>query len=280
MWQKFLHKWLKAPYILHSVHYHSPKQYSATAILLHGIGSSTAMWANTASKLPAHTRVIALDLLGFGKSPKPAWNTYSARTQADSIATTLFTLRITGPVILVGHSLGALVAIEFARRYPVMTRELILVSPPLYEIDREPRSAIAYHPRKMLQNIHAAISNHPDSMAKLFVLASQYRLVNQGFDVSRIDLPTFLGTLETAIINQTSMRDLVRLKTPTTIITGKLDPFVNESTVRRLAKEYPSIVWYSVIAGHEIKGLLESKVVKAIERSITNVKPKRVLTQA
>ncbi|OYW85568.1 hypothetical protein B7Z17_02085 [Candidatus Saccharibacteria bacterium 32-49-10] len=161
-----------------------------------------------------------------------------------------------------------------------MTRELILVSPPLYDIDREPKSTIVYHPRRMLQNVHAAISNHPDSIAKLFVLASQYKLVNQGFDVRRIDIPTFLGTLETAIINQSSMRDLVRLKKPTTIITGKLDPFINESTVRRLAKEYPSITWSSVIAGHEIKGLLESKVVKTIERSIANVKPTRVLTQA
>lgn len=280
MWQKLLHKWLKAPYILHTAHYQAPKQYAATVILLHGIGSSTAMWDNTASKLPAHSRVIALDLLGFGKSPKPAWNTYSARIQADSIATTLFAMRITGPVIIAGHSLGALVAIEFARRYPIMTRELILVSPPLYDIDREPKSTIVYHPRRMLQNVHAVISSHPDSLAKLFVLASQYKLVNQGFDVSRIDLPTFLGTLETAIINQTSMRDLIRLKKPTTIITGKLDPFINESTVRRLAKEYPSITWSSVIAGHEIKGLLESKVVKTIERSIANMKPTRVLTQA
>ncbi len=280
MWQKLLHKWLKAPYILHTTQYQTPKHYGSTVILLHGIGSSTAMWGAVATKLPSNTRVIALDLLGFGKSPKPNWNTHSARTQADSIATTLFTMRITGPVIVVGHSLGALVAIEFARRYPIMTRQLILVSPPLYDIDKEPRSGIAYHPHKMLRNVHAAMSNHPDAVATLLSLASQYKLVNRGFDVSRIDLPTFLGTLETAIINQTSMHDLVQLKKPTTIITGKFDPFVSEPTIRRLAKEHPRISTMSILAGHEVTGLMESTVVKTINRSVGAVTPKKVLTQA
>lgn len=226
------------------------------------------MWEMLVPKLPKNVRVIGIDLLGFGGSPRPKWPSHKVRIQARSVAATLFLMKIRGPVIVVGHSLGSLVAIDFARRYPLMTRQLILVSPPLYDIEKEPVGGIAYSPRKMLRNVHAAMSAYPDALEKLKGLAAQYKLVNRGFDVADVELPMFLDTLETAIINQTSMRDLVKLKQPVTILTGKLDPFVSESTVKRLSKESSHVSHKSIIAGHEIMGLMESATIKAITRAI------------
>jgi len=271
MFDELTHRYLRVPYILNGRDLRTAKKPIATVVLLHGLNSSMVMWDTLVPKLPKHVRVIGIDLLGFGDSPRPLWPYYHVRIQARSVAATLFLMKIRGPVIVVGHSLGSLVAIDFARRYPLMTRRLILVSPPLYDIDREPVGGITYSPRKMLRNVHAAMSAYPDAVTKLMGLAAQYKLVNRGFDVSNVQLPMFLDTLETAIINQTSMRDLTRLKQPVMILTGKLDPLVSESTIKRLSKETSDITHKSVIASHEIIGLMELATVKAIKTAVEDL---------
>lgn len=271
MFDELTHRFLRVPYILNARDLRVAKRPKATVVLLHGINSSMSMWQPVLEKLPKNVRIIGIDLLGFGDSPRTSWPSYQVRIQARSVAATLFLMKIRGPVIVVGHSLGSLVAIDFARRYPLMTRQLILISPPLFDIDREPAGGIAYHPRRLLRELHAAMSAHPDAIAKLVGIMTQYKLVNHGFDVSKVDVPTFLGTLESAIINQTSLRDLERLRQPVTIVTGKLDPFVSEATIKRLAATHERITRKSVLAGHEIIGLLEPATVKAINHAIASL---------
>ena len=267
MWQKILHKWLKAPFILHTVQYHTPKHYDATVILLHGIGSSTAMWADVAARTPKRTRVIALDLLGFGRSPKPDWNTYSARMQADSIATTLFSMRITGPVVIVGHSLGALVAIEFARRYPIMTKSLVLVSPPLYHPDHQAKR-LGYRPEQAIRQAYALMRERPTDTERILRLASKYNLVNRGFVVDNVNVPAYLATLDSIIINQTSYADIMNIKRPIHIISGALDMLVLDSTLRAITKAQPNVTWKRIAGGHEIFGLMLTAVNRAIDIAI------------
>ena len=274
MFDELAHRYLRVPYILNGRDLRAAKKPKATVVLLHGINSSMAMWQSVVKKLPKDIRVIGIDLLGFGDSPRTSWPSYQVRIQARSVAATLFLMKIRGPVIVVGHSLGSLVAIDFARRYPLMTRQLILVSPPLYDIEHEPTGALAYNPHRLLRDIHTSLSAQPDTVAKLVGLLTQYKFVNRGFDASKVDMPTFLGTLEAAIINQTSMRDLMRLKQPVTVITGKLDPFVSESTIKRLAKERTNLTHKSLIAGHEIIGLMEPAVLKATSSALAELNRK------
>jgi pimeloyl-ACP methyl ester carboxylesterase len=186
MWDKLLHKYLRAPYILNAEELQAPTQQTATIILLHGIGSSLSMWKPLVKKMPADVRIIAIDLLGFGASPKPNWNTYNVRTQADSLATTLFSMKIRGPVVVVGHSLGSLVAIEFARRYPLMTKSLVLVSPPLYNPDRI-RKRRDFNPDDVLKRMYAIFASKPDAAGKILKLASRYYLANKGIVGATID---------------------------------------------------------------------------------------------
>jgi pimeloyl-ACP methyl ester carboxylesterase len=272
MFDELAHHYLRVPYILNGRDLRVAKKPKATIVLLHGINSSISMWQSVVKKLPKDVRIIGIDLLGFGDSPRTSWPSYQVRIQARSVAATLFLMKIRGPVIIVGHSLGALVAIDFARRYPLMTRQLVLISPPLYDIDREPVGGISYNPRKFLRDVHATMSAHPESVTTLVGLATQYKFINRGFDAANIHIPTFLGTLESAIINQTSLRDLERLRQPIMILTGKLDPFVSESTIKRLASDHPRVSHTSVLAGHEIIGLLEPATVQAIKKGITSLR--------
>lgn len=279
MWQTIIHKWLKAPYILNAEEFQAPTQQVATVILLHGIGSSMNMWRPAAKKLPTNVRIIALDLLGFGESPKPGWDVYSARTQADSVATTLFTMKIVGPVVIVGHSLGSLVAIEFARRYPLMTKSLVLISPPLYKLDR-PFKRFAFKPDQVISSIHEIMQENPFATERILRMAGKYRLVNKGFSPDGVNVPAFLASLRMAIINQTSYRDILRIKRPIHIISGKLDPIVLTATLKDLAAKRPNITWQAVLGSHEVLGVVQATTVKAINLAIDEARARadRILT--
>ena len=114
MLDKIIHRWLRIPYAL-NVHYFSrPEKPKATILLIHGLGTSWRTWMPLEPYLPKDTRVIAIDMLGFGNSPKPDWKTYNVHDQAASIVATLRREFINSVDIIIGHSMGSLAAVELA----------------------------------------------------------------------------------------------------------------------------------------------------------------------
>ncbi|HRC27992.1 MAG TPA: alpha/beta hydrolase [Candidatus Saccharimonas sp.] len=267
MWQQLLHRYLRLPYRLNSYEFRSPAQPSVTIVLLHGIGSSLGMWQPLIAKLPRSARVIGIDLLGFGASPKPAWNVYGARTQADSIARTLFSLNISEPIILVGHSLGSLVAIEFAHRhYPFTIKSLVLISPPLYKPDRHPKQ-FDPKPEEVLRRMYALMAENPDATEKVLRLAGKYYLVNKGFRADTVNVPAYLASLEAAIINQQSYQDILKIKQPIHIVSGQFDAIVLDETIRDITRQQPNVEWTRALGGHEIAGAVRVATIASISKA-------------
>jgi pimeloyl-ACP methyl ester carboxylesterase len=92
--------------------------------LIHGLGDEADTWRHLFPLLAGRHRVIALDLPGFGRSPP------SGRvTLASCAETVLRLLRVvtTGPAVLVGSSVGAIVAQLAAFRDPSLVHALVLV---------------------------------------------------------------------------------------------------------------------------------------------------------
>lgn len=102
----------------------SPRMDSPCVLLIHGLGDEADTWRHLFPLLARGNRVIALDLPGFGRSP-PA-----GRANLWSCAgTVLGLLRAlsTGPSILVGSSVGAVIAELSAFREPGSTRALVCI---------------------------------------------------------------------------------------------------------------------------------------------------------
>ena len=76
--------------------------------------------------------MIAIDLLGFGESPAPDDATYTIAEHEAALARTIDSLRLREPFVLVGHSMGSLIAARYAATHPRRLRKLVLVSPPVY----------------------------------------------------------------------------------------------------------------------------------------------------
>lgn len=99
-------------------------------VMVHGllVGSLAQWYFTTAPALAPKHRVVLYDLRGHGRSERPGTG-YDLPTLAADLAGLLAALAIDGPVDLVGHSYGALVALHYARTHPV--RRLVLVDAPL-----------------------------------------------------------------------------------------------------------------------------------------------------
>jgi pimeloyl-ACP methyl ester carboxylesterase len=104
-------------------------------VCLHGFGLSSYSWREIRNVLaPSHT-VHALDLKGFGKSPKPRDGRYSVRDQAAAVIDCLDRMQLR-KIALVGHSLGGgialVVALELLKTRPEMLKSLILLDAASY----------------------------------------------------------------------------------------------------------------------------------------------------
>ncbi|GMA23476.1 alpha/beta hydrolase [Luteimicrobium album] len=95
-------------------------------LLVHGSVSSGRSWDQVAPSLAARYRVVRADLLGHGRSAKPADASYTVPDQARRLAEVLDRLGI-GSVLVVGHSSGGIVATALAELRPGLVRALALV---------------------------------------------------------------------------------------------------------------------------------------------------------
>ena len=98
-----------------------------TLVFVHGAAHDHSVWALQARYFAHHGRnVLALDLPGHGRSGgEPA---ASVEAGAEWLVALLDTLRV-AQVGLVGHSLGALVVLEAARRHPQRVTQIALLGP-------------------------------------------------------------------------------------------------------------------------------------------------------
>jgi len=253
------HKWLRIPYTLHVHTDQKVANPRATVLFLHGIGNSGAAWDEIIDGLPKDLRLITIDLLGFGESQRPDWAVYSAKTQARSVMATFLKLRLRGQIIIVGHSLGSLVAVEIAKRYPLLVRSMVLFSPPFYKLDSTKPS-----PDKALREIYTLAQKHPGQFLRISSMAVKLGLTNKSFSLTEDEAPLFMNALEASIVNQTSLKDAAKLTVPIHILYGQFDPVVIGKNIRTLAKTNPNISARSVLAAHEFKGRFVPPAINAI----------------
>ncbi len=100
-----------------------------TALLLHGKNFCAATWETTIAALAgAGYRVIAPDQVGFCKSSKPQHYQFSLEQLAANTRALLDSLGI-GKSVVIGHSMGGMLAMRYALMYPQATVQLALVNP-------------------------------------------------------------------------------------------------------------------------------------------------------
>jgi pimeloyl-ACP methyl ester carboxylesterase len=105
-------------------------------VLVHGLATTRQIWGLVAPALALTRRVVTLDVPGFGESA-PAGAGFELESVAQRIARGLAARGVRAPFDLVGHSLGAGIALTLAAARPRSVRRLVLVAPAgLAEVSR------------------------------------------------------------------------------------------------------------------------------------------------
>jgi glycerol-3-phosphate dehydrogenase len=94
---------------------------------VHGLGGNHVNWAAVGERFTSHGRVLALDLVGFGRTP-PAGR--SAGVDSNGELLERFLREVVGaPAVLMGNSMGGFLSLRAAARTPERVRALVLVNP-------------------------------------------------------------------------------------------------------------------------------------------------------
>lgn len=98
-----------------------------TLVFIHGFSESLLSFRGPFDRLARRYKVVALDVPGFGLSDKPA-APWDLTTQTGRL-TAFLDAHTTGPVVLVGHSMGGELAASVALRRPDRVAALVLIAP-------------------------------------------------------------------------------------------------------------------------------------------------------
>lgn len=201
------------------VSYRTPAKYirdypgdGHTIVLLHGFLASKTYWRKLVPVLKkSGHRVIAIDLLGFGASPKPKSITYSYEDHIAHIKSVLERSDIEGTVSLVGHSMGGLLALRYARLHPREVASVCLLHPPIYQTREEVMNTLrdtGYTYRFLLDSGYRHVA---------WVLLRKFGPFSSHSRYSRE------GSLKNVIAQAAFFKDLKHLKQPLLLVVGKAD---------------------------------------------------------
>jgi pimeloyl-ACP methyl ester carboxylesterase len=268
IFDRFWHRTLGRPYSLARV-VDAGQAQSTPVVLLHGIGRTGQVWQHVVELLaPLGVRVAAFDLLGFGASPQPDWPRYDTDDHAQAVIAAITKLHLREPAILVGHSMGCLVAVRVARLRPDLVRHLVLYEMPLYEGLPEKRR---YRLRTDLYlKFYRRLTRYQPSFNDRNVRLSE-RLGRKvvGFEVTAQTWQPFIKSLEHTIIEQTAADDIRQLDMPMDVIYGNFDMFVIRGKAEKFfGADTENIAVHNIRARHVISPKASRFLVGRIEAAL------------
>lgn len=178
-------------------------------VLIHGWLGSWRYWWPSMQALSKRHRTFAFDLWGFGDSSKNK-EEYSLDAYVDMLDGFLDKLGINAPIHLIGHSLGAAVALRYTTKFPNKVDRVAAISLPV--------EGTAIHERLLTWDSNAVFSrvvgaSHPE-------VDNELRKTD---DIAMNDLARELS-------RQEFIHDIINCQRPLMLVFGGQDPLIKQPT--------------------------------------------------
>ena len=188
-------------------------------LLIHGVGLQADAWLPMAPMLTPHFAVTAVDMPGHGKSEKLS-GTPSLVEYTDRIAKI-----IDAPSVVIGHSMGALIAIDLAVRYPEKVQAIVPLNAVFQRSDEAATAVLA-----RAENMAAGSGTDPGpTLDRWFGAASAAEAPASRAACERwlreVDQAAYAQAyLAFATATDPSDEDLAAIACPALLMTGELEP--------------------------------------------------------
>lgn len=233
-------------------------------VLLHGYLSSGHYWHHLVPLLTQQgRRVITIDLLGFGGSPKPRDNDYSLDSHADAVLRTIHAILGTqARFTLVGHSMGALVASQLVHKLPDQVDKLVLFNMPVFTAKAQARTTFAQTSFVYKSMLYTPAGRVGWPILKKLVSSPLIRTMPRtlrpiAHSSSQNTHTSRRRSLEHAIERTNGIELLAGIRVPTQFVGGIYDRRIYKENIEAHAHELPhniTITWLE--AGHHIPAKL------------------------
>ncbi len=264
------HQLLKRPYRLATTY---DQGAGPAIVLLHGIGRTGNVWKRVTELLRTaapNTRVLAFDLIGFGASPKPDHLLYTVDDHAAAAVASIEHLRLKKPVVIVGHSMGCLVAVRVAKLRPDLVQHLVLYEMPLYEgLPQKWHYRTRINAYFKLYDWIARQNPTFDEVKRQMKQRLATRVV--GADLNADSWQPYVKSLKNTIMKQSAAEDLPLLSMPADIIYGSLDFFVIRGKVQQtLGLNSKLVTLHTIKERHVISNQASQFIVDRVSAVLPN----------
>jgi cis-3-alkyl-4-acyloxetan-2-one decarboxylase len=244
------------------LHVASDRGMGPIVVLIHGVASSSVTFQNVLPLIESSHRCITIDLLGFGESPIPPGAEYTLAEHVAAISRTIDSLRLPESSILVGHSMGALIAARYAARTPRKVNKLVLVSPPIY---LSPDELSGANDRRVM-DIHLKAYQYCRANKEFTIRHAEFveRLlpIPKAMDINARTWEPFVKSLQHSIESQTTLSDLAAVRSPVEMVFGSLDEFQSQG-VMKIVSRMSGVTVHRVIGSDHLIGKRLARVVAA-----------------
>lgn len=246
-------------------------------VLLHGLFGDGTQWEHITDILVASGhRVVTVDLLGHGRSPKPAHANFNAKENVVALRAALESVKATQDATIVGYSMGGAVALSYTAKYPESVSELVIISTPFY-----------LRPEQMLATKYASSLFITKAISGLFTVAEkllmpgkvlakatkfgdtkQWHKMIGAYDTT-LDPRVVSGSIKNLVQHYDFAGELAKVTVPVSFYCGKKDSFIVQGQLYALKQFNPNmhIQRLDVI---KVDHMLVQNLPKEITKLITN----------
>lgn len=233
-------------------------------VMIHGIASSSVTFERLIPLVEPYHRVISIDLLGFGESPAPPDATYTIDEHVAALRETIRSLRLREPFVLVGHSMGSLIATRYASIEPRRVSKLVLVSPPVYLPTATIGASLDRTAMGLYFKAYEFLRENKEFTIRAAATLAMLSPIKNLLDVSERNWRAFVLSLQNSIETQTTVTDLAAVRAPIEVIYGSLDPFLAPAGLR-VVEQLRTVTTHRVEGGdHVIRPRMARVIATAI----------------
>jgi pimeloyl-ACP methyl ester carboxylesterase len=247
-------------------------------VLIHGFLASTWVFEAQVEYFSKKYRVIAIDHLGHGQSDKPESEAYDLSDLAQYLEETLQKVINDEKIVLVGHSMGGMIALTYATNsiFAKRLEGLILMStapklknPGLVQYIEELRAGtMSIKDREIIETIFVGLCFQRKARKEQKELIKEF--VNETLENEEY---VGLRTMESIVGNYNVEDKLNAIQTKTLILTGDKDIFILPEESQKMNEKIPNseIVIFTPSIGHMIQFEAKEKYTNAIDSFLSKL---------